>query len=143
MSESAIKAANRAVFEAMSRGDAVGATAVHAANCVYYGLGPQPTDMAGCRQFLQGYFTAFPDLTFTIEDEIEEGDTIVTRYTSRGTHNGPLMGAPATGRRIETSGISIARFAGDKTVALWNSLDTLGMLVQLGIVPAPGQAPVR
>jgi predicted ester cyclase len=81
------------------------------------------------------YRTAFPDLQFTIEDEIGEGETVVVRWSARGTHKGNLDGIAPTGKRVEVSGISIARFAGSKMVEGWVSWDTYGMLKQLGLVP--------
>ena len=136
-------AANRAVFEAMSRSDLAASTAIHSAECVYYGFGPQPLDLAGYQQFLAGYFAAFPDLRFSIEDELEDGDKVVTRYTAHGTQRGALMGIPLTGRPIEVTGISITHMVDGKTRTLWNNLDNLTMLIQLGVVPAPGQPAAR
>ena len=52
------------------------------------------------KQFLSMYFTVGPDLHFTIEDEVAEGDKVVTRYTTRGTHLGPFMGIPPTGKHV-------------------------------------------
>ncbi len=82
--------------------------------------------------------TAFPDLHLTIEDEIAEGDKVVTRVTARGTHQGSFMGIRPTGKRAVVTGIVIDRFANGKTVEAWNNLDDLGLLQQLGVIPAPG-----
>ena len=92
------------------------------------------------KQFVSMYFTAFPDLRFTIEDMIAEGDTVVARQTARGTHQGELMGIPPTGKQVSTTGINIFRFANGKGVEEWFNGDDLGLLQQLGVVPAPGQA---
>ena len=92
------------------------------------------------KQFVSMYFTAFPDLRFTIEDMIAEGDTVVARQTARGTHQGELMGIPPTGKQVSTTGINILRFANGKGVEEWFNGDDLGLLQQLGVVPAPGQA---
>ena len=86
------------------------------------------------------YRSAFPDIQFTIEDLIAEGDKIVTRYTARGTHRGDLQGIPPTGRQVTVTGIIISRFANGKFVEGWLDFDALGMLQQLGVIPAPGQA---
>jgi steroid delta-isomerase-like uncharacterized protein len=92
------------------------------------------------RQFGAPYFSAFPDLQITPEDLIAEGDKVTMRYGWRGTHQGELMGIPATGKQVITSGMSILRVANGKTAEQWDHFDTLGMLQQLGVVPAPEQA---
>jgi steroid delta-isomerase-like uncharacterized protein len=91
------------------------------------------------RPFVSGYLSAFPDLHFTIEDQIAEGDKVVTRWTARGTHQGPFMGIPATGKQGTVTGITIDRFANGKIVESWYNFDALGLLQLLGAIPAPGQ----
>ena len=90
------------------------------------------------KQFINMYLTAFPGLQFTIEDEIAEGEKAVTRYTARGTNAGSLMGMPATGKQATVTGIVIGRFANGKLVEGWLDFDALGMLQQLGVIPAMG-----
>jgi predicted ester cyclase len=85
------------------------------------------------------YLTAFPDLHFTVEDIIAEGDKVVTRLTCRGTQQGAFMGIPPTGKQATVTAIDINRFAGGKSVEHWLNMDTLGLLQQLGVIPAPGQ----
>jgi steroid delta-isomerase-like uncharacterized protein len=91
------------------------------------------------RQFGSLYFSAFPDLQITPEDLIAEGDKVTMRYGWRGTHQGELMGIPATGKQVKTSGISILRIANGKIAEQWDNFDNLSMLQQLGVIPAPGQ----
>jgi predicted ester cyclase len=71
-----------------------------------------------------------------VEDMIAEGDKVVTRYTSRGTQKGAFMGIPPTGKQMMVSSIIIARFADGKIVEEWGLDDQVGMLQQLGIIPA-------
>jgi predicted ester cyclase len=86
------------------------------------------------------YFrNAVPDLTYTVEDQIAEGDKVVTRYTVSGTHEGEFFGVAPTGERIMMSGMSIDRFEGGKMVEEWPEYDLLGVMRQLGAVPEPGQ----
>ncbi len=92
------------------------------------------------KQFLSMYLAASPDLYFTIEDQVAEGDKVVTRYTARGTHLGPFMGIPPTGKQVTVTGIGIIRIANGKIVEEWANGDNLGLLQQLGVFPAPGQA---
>ncbi len=89
------------------------------------------TDMQGLaayKQFLSTFLTASPDLHFTVEDQVAEGDKLVTRYTARGTQQGPFMGIPPTGKRVTVSGIAITRCAGGKAAEEWANADWLGFL---------------
>ena len=90
------------------------------------------------RQFTRMYRTAFPDIHLTLEDVIAERDKVVWRYTARGTHQGELMGIPPTGKSVTLTGIVISRFARGKWVEDWHNNDTLGLLQQLGAIPAQG-----
>ena len=84
------------------------------------------------------YRTAFPDLHFTIEDQIAEGDKVVNRVTARGTHRGEFRGIPPTGKQMMVTGVTIDRIVGGKLQESWASWDFLGVLQQLGVVPGPG-----
>ena len=86
------------------------------------------------------FHNVFPDLTCTIEDQVAEGEKVVSRYTIRGTHQGEFFGVPATGERIEMRGIQIDRFEGGKLVEERAEFDLLGALQQLGTVPEPEQS---
>lgn len=92
--------------------------------------GPQ-----GFREFVVMYRQAFPDLRITVDEQIAEGETVVTRWTATGTHEGELMGMPATGKQATTAGININRVSGGKLVEGWGLFDQLGLLQQLGAVP--------
>lgn len=83
---------------------------------------------------------AFPNLHLTIEDQIAEGDRVVTRWTARGTHQGHFEGIPPTGKEMQVAGISISRLVAGKFVEAWMSLDRLGLLQQLNALPAPEPA---
>ena len=89
------------------------------------------TGIDGYKQFVRLFLNAFPDIRFTIQDEISEGDEVVIRWTVTGTHRGDLPDLPATGKTISLSGISIARFKDGKGVESWNNWDGLGMMQQL------------
>ena len=97
-----------------------------------------PAGSAGTRQFIGIYLAAFPDLHLTAEDIIAEGDRVAVRLTYRGTHRGELMGIPPTGKQGTVTGIQIVRIAGGKIAENWINLDALGMLQQLGVIPAMG-----
>jgi predicted ester cyclase len=91
----------------------------------------------GYRRFYAALRQAFPDFRFTVEDQIAEGDLVVTRWAARGTHTGELRGIPPTGEQGCISGMSIDRLADGKVVECWVNSDELGLLQQLGVVPTP------
>ena len=95
-----------------------------------------PPTFEGWYQAHTMFLTAFPDLEINIEDEVGEGDKVVTRWTIQGTHQGELMGMPATGKRVSVGGISTDRIANGKVVEHWAEIDMLGMMQQLGVAPA-------
>jgi steroid delta-isomerase-like uncharacterized protein len=97
--------------------------------------GGKVTGREGFRQFVEIYRTAFPDIRFTIHDQIAEGDKVVTRYTATGTHKGTLMGIAPTGKSATVTGITIEHYKDGKGVEAWANYDTLGMFQQLGVVP--------
>jgi len=99
-----------------------------------------PGGLAGAKQTITMYLTAFPDLHFTVEDIIAEGDKLVARLTVQGTQKGEFMSIPPTGKYVKSTAIDINRFADGKSVEHWLEMDTLGLLQQLGVVPMPGQA---
>lgn len=97
--------------------------------------GPDQRGPEGVKEFVTGYLAAFPDGRITIDEQIAEGDVVASRWTGRGTHQGELMGIPATGKQVTVSGITISRVENGKVVEEWTNWDTLGMLQQLGAVP--------
>jgi steroid delta-isomerase-like uncharacterized protein len=97
-----------------------------------------PPDREGLKAILQAMHNAFPDLHMTVEDVIAEGEKVVQRRSYQGTHKGELFGIPATGKTITVSQITISRVADGKFVEEWAETDFLGMLQQLGVVPAVG-----
>lgn len=84
--------------------------------------------------------SAFPDLKATIEHLIAEGDEVVLHMTWTGTHEGEFMGIPPTGKRISINVIDILGMAEGKCVEHWGVMDSMAMMQQLGVVPAPGEA---
>lgn len=83
---------------------------------------------------------ALPDIKLTLQDVIAEGDKVVARWTMKATHEGELMGVPATGKQLTQSGAAIYRLSNARIVELWNFPDNLGLMQQLGIVPTPEAA---
>jgi predicted ester cyclase len=87
------------------------------------------------------YRHAFPDVHVEIQDQIAEGDRVVTRLRMRGTHKNALMAIAASGRKIDIAGIRVDRLAGGKIVESWSHFDVLGMLHQIGALPELNRRP--
>ncbi len=90
----------------------------------------------GIKQMIGMYRTAFPDLHMHVEEQIAEGDTVVTRWTAHGTHNGELQGIPASGNEVTITGVAIGRFAAGLMVEETEIFDSLGMMQQIGAIPS-------
>ena len=98
-----------------------------------------PPNIEGARMLQQGTMATWPDLHVTTEELIAEGDTVVERWTQTQTHTGAaVFGAPAnSGKKVRTTGISIYRIANGKIVEHRAEMDFFGVMVQLGVIPAP------
>jgi len=96
-----------------------------------FGKGPE-----GQKQTISLYRTAFPDLQFKIDQLIEADDFVTTRYTSTGTHKGELRGIAPTNKTIKVEGMAINRISRGRIVETWVIWDALGLMQQLGVVPA-------
>jgi steroid delta-isomerase-like uncharacterized protein len=118
---------NLALVDELVAGDYVGHTPLKEIH------GPE-----GAKQFFSMLREAFPNMQVTVEDQIAEGDKVVTRWTGRGTHKGHFQGMPPTGRQMTMTGITIFRIAAGKLVEGWTNADMLGLMQQLGVVPVPG-----
>jgi predicted ester cyclase len=93
----------------------------------------------GFKQYVTSLRTAFPDLHYTIDDSIEAGDKFVTRLTVSGTMRGEFASMPPTGKHATWTEIHIVRVHDDLVVEHWGLVQELGMMVQLGVIPAPGR----
>jgi steroid delta-isomerase-like uncharacterized protein len=98
------------------------------------GQGP---GLSGLKEVLCGMRTAFPDMHWTVEEQIAEGDKVVTRFEWTGTHRAEFFGVPATGRSVKVWGVVIDQFEGGKIKGTRILMDALGLMVQLGAFPAP------
>ena len=97
-----------------------------------------PLQFKSSTEFKQHVTTAraaFPDLAFTLEEAMAEGDRVAYRWTFRGTHQGEFMGVTGTGKQIVVTGAGFARIADGKLVELRENFDALGMMQQIGAIP--------
>ena len=98
-----------------------------------------PTGLEGVKELIKMFRTAFPDLRFEIEDQIAEGNKVVSRLNVHGTHQGDFQGIPPSGKHISVSGVSIWELADGKLLQERVNWDALGLMQQLGVIPS-GQA---
>lgn len=91
----------------------------------------------GMKQFVTGLRTAFPDIQFTVEEQIAEGDKVACRFTSISTHQGEFAGIPPTDKQVKDHGTDIFRFVSGKIAEVWVSENALGLMQQIGAIPTP------
>ncbi len=108
--------------------------ALHDANVSGSAIGPE-----AYKRVVTRWVTAFPDLRFTIEDTVCEKDKLVVSWNISGTHKGEYLGIAPTNKKISVDGITINHIASGKIMDSYASWDALGMMQQLGAVPAFGQ----
>ena len=101
------------------------------------GQGP---GLEGLKEVLRGMREAFPDMRWVLQEQVAEGDTVVTRFEWTGTHRAPFLGVGATGRSVRVWGIVIDRLDGGKLKESRMLMDTLGLMAQLGQFPPPAGA---
>ena len=111
-------------------------TSIFAADFVAYMPGQPPMGRVTFEQFVSGVTGGMPGYTYEIHDQIAQDDLVVNRITWRGVHSGSLAGVPATGRSIELRGINMFRVKNGRVVEQWAQLDMLGLLEQIGAIPA-------
>jgi steroid delta-isomerase-like uncharacterized protein len=104
------------------------------------GLGEPFKGPEGAKEFIGRLREAFPDITFTVEEMIAEGDLVATRWTSTGTHDGDFLGVEPTGRDAIFGGMTFLRFRDGTVAEGWTQLDALGLLKQIGAVPQLARA---
>lgn len=90
-------------------------------------------DAEGTKRWNAAIIEAFPDYHVTVDDQIAEGDKVVTRWTVHGTHKGQFQGIAPTGRHVSITGTTINRYVGEKIAESWIELDTLDLMRQLGV----------
>lgn len=131
----------RLVEEAQSRHNLGAVDELLAADFVDHSVPPGlPPDREGVKMQFAMFFSAFPDLHVVIHDQVAEGDSVVTRKTFHGTHQGDLMGIPPSGCPIAFDVIDILRLRDGKITDHWNVVDQLGLMRQIGVIPAPEPA---
>jgi steroid delta-isomerase-like uncharacterized protein len=142
MSEQNKAVLRRAIEEIWNQGNYAAMDEIVASDFHVHGSTPQ-ADTHGrepAAQFFMMLRQAFPDLQFTVEDMVAEGDLVVTRWVARGTHKGEFQGIPPTGKQVTFHGIDVDRIADGKVAECWPGIDQLSLLQQLGAIPLASAA---
>ena len=121
--------------DGLNRGDVSGADAAFAPDCVVHITGnTEPVvGVAAWTAFVQVFLTAFPDIRFTMKEQVVNGDLVAMRWVAHGTHTGPLGPLPPTGRSMSVDGLIMDRIDNGRVVERWEHFNQPAMLQQLGV----------
>ena len=121
-------------IDGLNRGDVSAADVAFAPDCVVHitGVAEPFRGVGPWKELMAGFLLAFPDLHYTIEDQLVQGNHVAFRWSATGTHTGPLGAAPPTGKPVALDGLIIDRVAGGRVQERWEQWDQSLMLQQLG-----------
>ena len=123
-------------MQALSDRDLEGVVAEAAPDARFRGWAPEPLDQNGYKAFMSALLAAFPDSRVVVDDVIAEGNKVAVRHRLQGTHQADFQGVPATGRQVDVNGIVVFRIENGVIAEAWLNADIMGMMQQLGVVPA-------
>ncbi len=138
MSHEENKAVVRRIFAALDDQDLDAVGDLLASDYLLHFDGNPEMDRGAGIGYFGAFLAAFPDISHQVQDQLADGDRVATRIVVRGTHQNEMMGIPATGKEVTIKAINIFRIDQGKIAEHWVNSDSLGMLVQLGVVPPPG-----
>lgn len=127
----------RQIFADLNDRNLDGVVSQYTTDSRFHGWAPETLDCAGYKAAMTAILDAFPDSQFPIEDIIADGNKVVVRHSLRGTHLAPFQDIAATGMKVVVNAIVILRIEDDKAAELWLNADFLGLMQQLGVIPAP------
>lgn len=136
MSTERVKTIAAQIMAALDGRDLDGVTAHCAPTCRFHGWGPEPMAVAGYKATMSSLLTAFPDSRFLVADVIAEGNRVAVLHSMRGTHQANFQGVPATDKAVVINAIVIMRFENDEAIEMWLNADFMGLMQQLGVIPA-------
>jgi steroid delta-isomerase-like uncharacterized protein len=133
------KAVIRRLFDGLNQKDVSVMDELCTLDLVYHDpANPQVRSREDFKQWFTGLAAAFPDLHFSFEDILADGDKVAYRYTLRATHSGSWRGVAPTGKPVTVTAMSIARIRDGKGAEIWANTDALGLVQQLGLIPSLG-----
>jgi steroid delta-isomerase-like uncharacterized protein len=131
----------RQFFEAADRQDIEGmGQLVSSTNYLFHFPGMPPMDWNTHKQFFTAFTSSFPDLRHEILDLVAEGDRVAVRFNVTGTHKGELQGIPPTGKKVSFIAMDFITLMNGKIVEDWLSVDMMGLMQQIGAIPANAHA---
>lgn len=140
MSTEENKALVRKYYELVDKGDKEGIMRLFSDKMVWRFTGvPEPLNKEGVTGLIQAFRTAFPDMKHILDQQVAEGDQVVTPLTFRGTQKGEMQGIPPSGKQVEIRGISIHRVVGGKIVGAETVVDMMALMQQIGAIPKSGK----
>jgi predicted ester cyclase len=107
-------------------------------NIINHWWKPEINGLQIIKEYISKNLVAFPDVKFTVEDQIAEGDKVVTRVSFTATHKGEFRGIAPTGRKVKVTGVIIFKITNGKIVETWAEMDALSWMQQLGVISMPG-----
>lgn len=125
-------------MERLDQRDLTGVVEHAAVDCVWYGFGPEPLDTTGYLGAIQAFLDAFGDSRFPVDAVVSEGDVVAVQHRLVGTHTGDFQGTAATGRSVTVPAVAVFRLTGGQITEVSLHADILGLLMQIGAIPAPG-----
>lgn len=137
LSAQEMKNALRSVFDAMNRRDLAALRDLIHPDYVNYSMPMSSAGAAGLSGVLDAFFSAFPDMQIVLDDVIAEPDKVATRGHFTGTHRGAFMNVPPTNKQVMVQYIDVWKAHNGRLIENWVQMDFLGLLVQLGAMPAP------
>ncbi|MGH3086986.1 MAG: ester cyclase [Rubrobacteraceae bacterium] len=138
MSANENKAVLRSAIKEFNEGNLEGYLAHYDESLVTHGYPPElPANLDGIKAFYAMMFSAFTDANVELHEVLSEGDEVAARYTFRAKHTGDFMGIPPTNKEVSMGGITILRLRDGKIVERWQNADLMGLMQQLGAIPAP------
>jgi steroid delta-isomerase-like uncharacterized protein len=139
MSTEKNKVVARKFYELFETGNLKAAEAIVAEDFVNLRAIPgQTPGLAGLKEVIQAFRAGVPDIKFTIEEQVAEGDKVASRYSAKCTHQGDFLGVPGTGKSLNFTGLVIHRIIDGKIQNAWLEFDMFGVMRQMGTIPAPG-----
>jgi predicted ester cyclase len=126
-----------AAHASWNAGDLTGYLELYDDSIRLHGYLPEPMGKTEVRGFYEAIFAAFDSPQLEFHEVLWDGASCTIRFTMTGRHVGEFLGVPATGNAIALPGITILRFAGDRVVERFSQADMLGLMVQMGAIPAP------
>jgi steroid delta-isomerase-like uncharacterized protein len=127
----------RSYYELLDKGDMAGMMALFSDDIQWTFTGMGTLDKEALQGLIQGFGAAFPDMQHAVDEQVAEGDRVVTPLTFQGTHKGDLMGIPPSNKRVEIRGVNVHKVVGGQMVEGETVLDMMSLMQQIGAVPIP------